>query len=187
LASIQAIIYCSLGGNKEFAFQVPDNITLSTTHHRSANNKLAIDDMIDYLAFNVFPKEKESDGVLGKKPTLGGLPVNSASSSNVLSVLDGMQTDLFSAALAQLNLWDMNNTRYHRTYIFEWAASSGSYCWSSRYHKYNETCGNATNSNRILRMYGTTDDKGIDRDPSFLESFRITVVNMLIAVRDAIM
>lgn len=148
--------------------------------------------MFDYLAFNVVPKARNGSDASVMEPTrdLEALPPDPTSANNVLAVLDGMELDLTLAVWTQMKIWDMNNQTYHKTYIAEWAAGSGNYCWSEKENNFNGTCGGATDFNRALRWYGTTDNwaRGIDnQDASFIRPFNFTIVNMLIALRDTIM
>ncbi|KAG8689243.1 hypothetical protein FRC09_012506, partial [Ceratobasidium sp. 395] len=91
-------VRCSLGGKKDYTFQIPDNVTFTSTYQRTLNGDLGPDDMINYLAFNAVPAAAT---IFKAGPTLEALPYNSTSPVNVLGVLDAMQADLFKAIWAQ--------------------------------------------------------------------------------------
>ncbi|KEP48640.1 Bet1-like protein [Rhizoctonia solani 123E] len=190
-------IFCKLGGQKQFTFKVPDNITLAMTHYRSENGDLGQDDMGEYIAYSTF-----SDHLgMGIPTNLNGIgPIfrgstnnaSSTSSSNVLAVLDGLQKDLFKALLSERTLREMNNVFYHSKYIVEWTAASGKFCFGPDFSLdgklYTAECTGLRDISRVLRAYGTTEDRGAGYDlyPEFLAPFSATTTNFLIALRDAI-
>ncbi|EUC55214.1 Bet1-like protein [Rhizoctonia solani AG-3 Rhs1AP] len=190
-------IFCQLGGERQFTFKVPDNITLAMTHYRSENDELGQDDMTDYIAFSTF-SEQLGMGIptnLNRvAPIIDSSSVNASSSSpsNVLAVLDGLQIDLFNALLFERRLREMNNIFYHTRYIVEWTAASGVFCFGPDFSLegplYNAECSGLRDISRVLRAYGTTEDRGAGYDlyPEFLAPISATTTNFFIALRDAI-
>ncbi|CAE6525647.1 unnamed protein product [Rhizoctonia solani] len=189
-------IFCKLGGQKQFSFKIPDNITLAMTYYRSENDDLGQDDMGEYIAYSTF-SEQIGMGIPTSLGDMGliirSLSSNSSSSaSNVLAVLDGLQKDLFKAILFERRLREMNNLFYHSRYIIEWTAASGKVCFGPDYSLngglYTAECAGLRDISRVLRAYGTSDDRGPGYDlyPEFLAPFGVTSTNFLIALRDAI-
>ncbi|CUA71780.1 hypothetical protein RSOLAG22IIIB_09829 [Rhizoctonia solani] len=187
-------VFCKLGGKKDLTFEVPENVTLTMTHYRSANDDLGQDDMKTYIAYNTYAKQRGVGlSLIGQVPIFSGLLATSASANNVLAVLDGLQRDLFNAVDSERALREMNNVFYHSRYIVEWTAASGKYCfgpgWSLKDGTlYTAECTGLRDISRVLRAYGTSDDRGAGYDlyPEFLTPFSITSTNLLIALRDAI-
>ncbi|CCO35536.1 Bet1-like protein [Rhizoctonia solani AG-1 IB] len=187
-------IFCKLGGHKQFTFKVPDNITLAMTHHRALNLDMGQDDMLDYISYNAFLEDRGLGvGVAGFSTVFDGLPANSSSANNVLAVLDGLQRDLYMVIRTELMLRQMNNVFFHSTYVVEWIAGSGTQCfdsqnWALNGSYYTAECGSLRDPGRVLRAYGTTNDRGAGYDlyPEFLAPFGVTSTNLLIALRDAI-
>ncbi|CAE6452285.1 unnamed protein product [Rhizoctonia solani] len=187
-------IFCKLGGHKDFTFKVPDNITLAMTYHRVQNSDMGQDDMLDYLAYNSFMgQDNEGLALIGSSPRLNGLPTDSSSANNVLAVLDGLQRDLYLVISSELALRQMKNEFFHSTYVVEWTAGMGRHCfesgnWSLNHSRYNGECAGLRDPGRVLRAYGTTEERGAGYDlyPDFLAPFGVTSTNLLIALRDAI-
>ncbi|KAG8706153.1 hypothetical protein FRC11_008471, partial [Ceratobasidium sp. 423] len=190
----QSNIFCKLGGQKQLTFLVPENLTLEMTHYRSGNPDLGQDDMIDYVSYNTVSKQRGIGlNLIAIVPIFQGLPADSSSANNVLAVLEGLQSDLSHVILTELKLRQMNNIFFHSTYVVEWAAGSGKFCfepndWSLDGTRYNGECGGVRDPYRTLRAYGTSDDKGpgFDLYPEFLAPFGASTLNLLIALRDAI-
>ncbi|CAE6439200.1 unnamed protein product [Rhizoctonia solani] len=190
-------IFCKLGGQKQFTFKVPDNITLAMTHYRSENGDLGQDDMGEYIAYSTFSDHLGMGiptNLNGIGPIFRGSTANpsSTSSSNVLAVLDGLQKDLFKALLSERTLREMNNVFYHSKYIVEWTSASGKFCFGPDFsldgELYTAECTGLRDISRVLRAYGTTEDRGAGYDlyPEFLAPFSVTTTNFFIALRDAI-
>ncbi|CAE6482860.1 unnamed protein product [Rhizoctonia solani] len=188
-------VFCKLGGQKDFRFEVPENITLTMTHYRSENEDLGQDDMNTFIAYNTFTKQRGVGlSLIGQIPIFTGLLANSASANNVLAVLDGLQRDLFNVITSERTLREMNNIFYHTRYIVEWTAASGKFCFGPDFSMnddgaaYTAECAGLRDINRVLRAYGTTDDRGAGYDlyPEFLAPFGVTTTNFLIALRDAV-
>ncbi|CAE6426961.1 unnamed protein product [Rhizoctonia solani] len=187
-------IFCKLGGQKQFTFIVPENLTLQMTHHVSANYDLGRDSTSDYVSYNTFSAQRGIGlNLVATVPIFQGLPADSASANNVLAVLDGFRSDLIAAVLTEVKLRQMNNIFFHSTYIVEWAAGLGKFCfdpsdWTLNGPRYNGECLGVRDPYRTLRAYGTSEDRGpgFDLYPEFLAPFAVTSTNFLIALRDAI-
>ncbi|KAF8604530.1 hypothetical protein BDV93DRAFT_605843 [Ceratobasidium sp. AG-I] len=175
-------VRCELGGNKKFSFQIPDNVTFSTVYQRSSNGDLGPDDMIDYLAFNVIP---EAGAIRVAESSLQALPANSSSSNNVLGVLDAFQADLFQMLWAQMSVWNSRGDTYPVTNVVEWAAGPLCRANISVYGPLNTTCDGDTDVRRIARWYGAIGDRTYQA--GFMASFNVTLINMFVAMRDAVM
>ncbi|KAF8666645.1 hypothetical protein RHS04_09629 [Rhizoctonia solani] len=187
LMRYQTKIYCSLGGDKPSDSEVPDEMQFIMTYNLADNPDLGPDDMVDYLSYNVVPEPK---GVPSHNyivnPALASLPVRSNSSTNILGVLDGMHIDLSEAIWSEYRIWMARQESTQNTYFVEWSAQKGNHCrLPDNSDTYNGTCGDITDYNRWLRSYGTTNDYGAN--DTFIQPFKITLINSFIALRDAIM
>ncbi|KAF8754260.1 hypothetical protein RHS01_06423 [Rhizoctonia solani] len=171
LMRYQTKIYCSLGGDKPSDSEVPDEMQFIMTYNLADNPDLGPDDMVDYLSYNVVPEPKGSDLI----PLL-----------NILGVLDGMHIDLSEAIWSEYRIWMARQESTQNTYFVEWSAQKGNHCrLPDNSDTYNGTCGDITDYNRWLRSYGTTNDYGAN--DTFIQPFKITLINSFIALRDAIM
>ncbi|KAG9089269.1 hypothetical protein FRC06_001643 [Ceratobasidium sp. 370] len=174
-------VHCSLGGKKEYSFRIPDNVTFTTSYQRTFNGDLGPDDMINYLAFNAVPAAAT---IFKASPTLKALPYNSTSPMNVLGVLDAIQSDLFKAIWVQTSRFTYYDMTYNTTHIIEWAA--GSLCTSgSNSTELTTPCDSITDPRRLIRWYESTG--GQIYDPVFMQDFNITLSNVFITLRDALM
>ncbi|KAG9106346.1 hypothetical protein FRC07_008866 [Ceratobasidium sp. 392] len=174
-------VRCSLGGKKDYSFRIPDNVTFTSTYQRAANGDLGPDDMINYLAFNVVPAAAT---IFKASPALEAIPYNSTSPLNVLGVLDAIQSDLFKAIWIQNSRYTYDNATNSPTHIIEWAA--GTMCISNpNSTELNAVCNGIADTRRIIRWYES--EGGLTYDPSFMRGFNVTLSNVFISLRDALM
>ncbi|KAG9087571.1 hypothetical protein FRC07_012784 [Ceratobasidium sp. 392] len=165
----------------DYSFRIPDNVTFTSTYQRAANGDLGPDDMINYLAFNVVPAAAT---IFKASPALEAIPYNSTSPLNVLGVLDAIQADLFKAIWVQNSRYTHDNATKSPTHIIEWAA--GTMCISNpNSTELNAVCNGITDTRRIIRWYES--EAGQTYDPSFMRGFNVTLSNVFISLRDALM
>jgi hypothetical protein len=120
-------------------------------------------------------------------PMTMALPPDETSAMNVVSVLNGLHLDLFHAIWAQVMVSGVNGTAFNQSYFIEWAATPPGYpnCVFEGL-VFNQTCGDVTDENRYLRIYGADSGFATSIAP-FLDPFYTSILNGIVAVRDAIL
>lgn len=84
-----------------------------------------------------------------------------------------------------MSVWNSFNEVYPVTHVIEWVAGPLCRADVNYYGPLNTTCDGDTDIRRIARWYGATGDNTYGS--GFMSSFNVTLINMFIAMRDAIM